>query len=97
MNYSILNLAQISRINAILYVHYVTENGRDYKPPFRDGTARYLEGIGENGDILFLDEKLLEYAHDNFDYSNEVLTLLDVPVYSREDLVAMGKLPSDEL
>jgi len=94
--FSILTKDDISTINAILYVHFVTEEGIYYKPPFREGTARYLEGMGVDGDVLFLEKGLIEYANGNFDYSDRVLSLLDCPIYSKEELIALGKfLPED--
>lgn len=93
-NYIISDKDTIAAINTLLYAEYVTEDGVNFKFPFREGTLRYLPIEGVDEDLLKIDEvRLVEYASMH----SELQNYLDGQVkYSQEDLTTLGKFPIED-
>lgn len=56
---------QISRLNELLYFHFVTEDGLNFKFPYMEGTDRYIAPLDEAGTVCAITPAMVEFTKSN--------------------------------
>ena len=88
-NKIILTQEQIKTLNDICFRELVTEEGKEFKYPFMEGTEAYIKGFGVDLDIVQIEEEMEGFG--------AISNLISGTRYSTEDLIEMGKMVLDDV
>lgn len=88
----ISTVEKINEIDRLFYKEFISEDGIEFHFPYQKGTNNFINGLGVDGDVLYLHPNLINRLNNFLEIENYINSSQK---YTYDELVTLGKFSGE--